>query len=92
MLRAAQEVHGISVTQSGEEKWLPRYTSVAAPCTNRVRLDLPRSLVTVEDGKLDVHEDEVGSLGLRLRHAFAAVSGFGDFVARSRQKVTEDAA
>jgi hypothetical protein len=46
----------------------------------RVSPDLPGGLVAVENGKLDVHEDEIGPLGLGLRHASMAVRRLGNVV------------
>jgi hypothetical protein len=57
-----------------------------------VSLDLPSSLVAIEDGKLDVHEDEVGPFRLRFGYTLAAVSGFGYLIARSGEEVAQDAA
>jgi hypothetical protein len=45
-----------------------------------ISLDLPGGLIAVEDGKLDVHEYQVGPLGLGFRHSIPTVRRLGNFV------------
>src|SRR5215471_9184902 len=51
-----------------------------------VGLDLPSGLVAVHHRELDVHEDEVGPLGLGLLDPVLTIGRFGHSVARTNQK------
>src|SRR5262249_14230891 len=46
--------------------------------------------VAVDDRKLNIHEDEVGSLRPRLFHASLTVCGLHDSIARPLQKVAQN--
>ena len=54
--------------------------------------DLPSSLVTVEDGKLDVHEDEIGPLLCHGCERLLAVFGFHDLVIGGGEQIAHDLA
>jgi hypothetical protein len=57
-----------------------------------VSLDLAGGFVAVDDGKLDVHENEIGPLGSGFRHTVPTVRRPGNVVVRSGEKVAQDAA
>jgi hypothetical protein len=57
-----------------------------------VGLDLPCGIVAVSDGKLDIHANELGSLGPGDLHAGLTIGGFGDRVAGTGEEIAQDAA
>src|SRR5687767_4601966 len=57
----------------------------------RVGLDAPGRLVAVEARELDVHEDQVGTLLLRRRHALLPRGRLDRLQATARQQQPEDA-
>ena len=57
-----------------------------------LRLDAARRLVAVDDGQLDVHQDQVGLLLLRQLDALLAVDGLDQLVAGAGQQVAQDGA
>src|SRR5262249_23547794 len=56
------------------------------------RLYLPRRVIAVEHGKLDVHEHEIGALGGRLGDTLSAVNGLDHGVAGGGEKIAQDGA
>ena len=67
-----------------------RYDGCRFEC--RIGLDQPRGLVAIDHRHLNVHEDKVGVVGLRLSDAGLAICGFDERVARAGEKVAEHAA
>jgi hypothetical protein len=58
----------------------------------RVGLDLLRGLIAVEHRKLDVHQDEIGQVGLRFGHPLPPIGSFNHVVARAGQQDAKDTA
>jgi hypothetical protein len=44
------------------------------------------------NGKLDIHEDEIGPLGLGFRHSMPTVRGFDNLVACTGEEIAQNAA
>src|SRR5262245_21407199 len=61
-------------------------------CQARIRLDLPGGLVAVEDGELDVHENEVGARRFGGANPLLSVGSLDDRIARAAEEVAQDAA
>ena len=57
---------------------------------DRIGLDLPRRLISVDDGKLYVHENKVGPAFRRHCHSFLAVAGLHYLEPRIGQKIIEN--
>src|SRR5262249_13386805 len=58
----------------------------------RVSFDLSGGFIAIDDGHLNVHEDEVGTVGLGHGYASPTICGFDDRVARTTEKVAQHTA
>src|SRR5580704_6838676 len=56
----------------------------------RDRADLAGRLVAVDHRELDVHQDQVGPVGLRHRHSLGAVHRLEEFIVKAGQQVADD--
>ena len=54
------------------------------------RADAARRLVAVNDRELNIHQDQIGILGLRHRHPFGSVHRLDQFVIEAGQQVADD--
>ena len=51
-----------------------------------IGLDPPGSLIAVEHGHLNVHQNEVGPVGLGFGHARLTIGGLEHFISRSSEQ------